>query len=322
MARPRGRRPVSLAGALLAGALAACAGARLTPAQQELARRGDCAALLREADQARAHGLSGVAAALARACPQAGLSQLVREASSPVEALLWCGRARAAIGRRGEAPACDVKVVTQLREALKPKLTIGPPDESQAPDPRLEAALQEVRGELNLLWDPDPDVIVGRLELEIEQQDSAALAPVTDKDGKRRKVPGTAHRMVARCTAEVALGGRTRTLRASAEARDVTWAAVPRLGVAGKAEPLLPAEAALQQQAAVAFLRVLAKALAVSPPETVDLDDARGCVAYGLALNATSGDPEAAAKGLGEEERVRRCEGLLGVPEGAGIPVP
>lgn len=322
MIRARGH-PSRLAGALVAGALAAaCAGARLTPAQQELASRGDCAALLREADQARVGGRGAVAATLAKACPQTGLSRLVREASTPAEALLWCGRARAAIGRRGEAPACDVKVITQLRESLRPKLTIGPPDESQAPDPRLEAALLEVRGELNLLWDPDPDVIVGRLELETEQQDSAALAPVVDKDGKRRKVPGTAHRRVARCTAEVALGGRTRTLRASAEARDVTWAAVPRLGVAAKAVPALPTEAALQQQAAVAFLRVLAKALAVSPPETVDLDDARGCVAYGLALNATSGDPEAAAKGLGEEERVRRCEGILGVPEGAGIPVP
>ena len=53
-----------------------------------------------------------------------------------------------------------------------------------------------------------------------------------------------------------------------------------------------------------------------------DTDDDRGCVAYGLALNAQSGSPDAAAKGLGDKEKISRCEPIVGEPRGGGIPVP
>jgi hypothetical protein len=78
----------------------------------------------------------------------------------------------------------------------------------------------------------------------------------------------------------------------------------------------------LKKRAAIAWLRVLAKTLAASPPEAVDVTDDKGCVAYGLSLNLTSGDPGAAANGLGDPAKVATCEKLLGAPAGAGIPVP
>jgi hypothetical protein len=66
----------------------------------------------------------------------------------------------------------------------------------------------------------------------------------------------------------------------------------------------------------------VAKALAASLPEAVDVSDDKGCVAYGLSLNLTSGDPAAAASGAGEPAKVAICEKLLGEPAGAGILVP
>jgi len=54
----------------------------------------------------------------------------------------------------------------------------------------------------------------------------------------------------------------------------------------------------------------------------VDVDDDRGCIAYGLALNSSAGDENAAAQGQGDSDRIAACEKLLGLPPGAGIPVP
>ena len=78
----------------------------------------------------------------------------------------------------------------------------------------------------------------------------------------------------------------------------------------------------LKKKAVLAWLRAVAKALWLSPPETVDTDDDRGCVAYGIALNAQSGNPDAAAKGLGDKEKIQKCEPIIGEPSGGGIPVP
>src|SRR4030081_3486399 len=75
--------------------LCACAHA-LTPAQQEMRKRGDCAELLHAADAARAAGTQDVAEQLARGCEQERFLSLV-SASPPAEALLWCGRARVAL---------------------------------------------------------------------------------------------------------------------------------------------------------------------------------------------------------------------------------
>jgi hypothetical protein len=302
-----------LAGVLLLGGCAH----KQTPEHRALMQRGDCSELLRAADAARADDVPEIAADLAAACSPDGLQNLV-DASTPAQALLWCGRAAAA-GHKG----CSSERIALLAASLHPRLTIGPPDEAMAPHPLLAAALDQLRGELNLSWQPhDPDVIVGKLNVSFEHVTSTTFATVPDAKGDNQRVPAVQHRFVARAEAEVGLAGKTRVVRAQEEARDLTWDAEPRLAVPARFSPQVPAEEELKKRAAVAWVRVLAKALAATPPEAVDVSDDKGCVAYGLSLNLNSGDPGAAAKGAGDPAKVAACEKLLGEPAGAGIPVP
>jgi len=282
-------------------------------------RRGDCAELLRAADAARVQERGGLASSLANACPQKQLDALVASAPDPAQAMLWCGRARAA----WSSSACDAATVASLASQLRPRLTVGPPDPGLSADPSLAAALSELGPAYNLAWDADdPDVIIGRLLIAIEHATSTTLAVVPDAKGQNQRVPAVQHRFIARAQGEVELAGRTRVLRASEEARDLTWDAAPKAAVAAKPDPLVPSEAELKKRAALAWVKALAKALAAAPPEAVDVTDARGCVAYGLSLNLVSGDPLAAANGLGDPTKIGACEKLLDEPAGAGIPVP
>jgi len=298
--------------------LSACAHA-LTPDQHAMLRRADCAELLRAADAARAQGRGGLASTLAGACPQEKLNALVASAPDPAQAMLWCGRARAAWG----ASTCDAAAVVSLAGQLRPRLTIGPPEPGMSADPALAAALAELGSAYNLGWDADePDVIVGRMLITIDHATSSTVAQAPDAKGGKQRVPAVQHRFIARAQGEVELAGKTRMLRASEEARDVTWVAAPGMSVAGRFDPQVPAEAELKRRAALAWVKALAKALAAAPPEAVDVSDARGCVAYGLSLNLISGHPLAAANGLGDPAKVAACEKLLDEPAGAGIPVP
>ena len=306
------RRAVVMAPALLL----ACAHPR-TAAQQAMVTRGDCAELLDAADAARAAGEPGLAADLAAACAQDKLAVLVDKAP-PEQALLFCGRAAAA-GQKG----CDPVRIAGLAAQLNPRLTLGPADESTPPDPLLSAALDQIGKDLNFSWSAqDPDVIVGKLAVSVDHSTSSTTATATDAKGKKVRVPATQHRFVARAEAQVALGSKTRMLRAQEEARDDTWEAVPRLAVSARFQPTVPPVDELKRRAAAAFLRTLARALAANPPEGVEVNDARGCLAYGLSLNLNSGDPLAAAHGVGEPAKIAACETLLGEPAGAGIPVP
>jgi len=302
--------------AILTGVLLACAHTA-APEHRPLMSRGDCAELLGAADQARARGDGDLAAELASTCAPDRLSALV-ESSTPAQGLLWCGRAAAA-GQKG----CDPTLVAQLGARLRPRLTIGPPDERTAPDPQLAAALQQLGPELNLSWSPDkPDVIVGKLTVVLDHVTKATSTTVVDAKGGNQRVPAIQHRFVARAEAQVGLGGKTRVLRATEEARDFTWDAVPSQAVAAKFEPALPGADDLTKQAVLGWVRALAKALAAAPPETVDVSDDKGCVAYGLSLNVSSADPRAAASGAGDSAKIAACEKLLGEPPGGGIPVP
>ena len=147
------------------------------------------------------------------------------EAASPPQALRWCGRALAA-GQKG----CDGTRVSQLMATLRPRVTLGPPDETMQPDPLLAQALAQLGGELGMSWSAaDPDVIVGRLSVTLEHLTGATVATVADAKGAKQRVPATQHRFVARAEAQVELAGKTRTLHASEEARDNTWAAAPKL---------------------------------------------------------------------------------------------
>ncbi|TMA26336.1 MAG: hypothetical protein E6J78_14360 [Deltaproteobacteria bacterium] len=295
----------------------ACAHGR-SAEQKALLERADCAELLRAADAARAAGDPDLAADLAAACPQDRLSALL-DRSPPAEALLWCGRARAALLK----PACEAGRVSALAAQLHPHLTVGPPDPSTPVEPLLAAALEQAGKDLNFSWQSDnPDVVVGRLNVVLDHATNSTVAVVPDAKGNKQRIPATQHRFVARAEAQVELSGKTRTLRAAEEARDLTWEAAPRQAVAAKFEPAVPAPEELKKRAALAWLRNLAKALAASPPENVDLSDVKGCVAYGFSLNLAAGDPGAAAAGLGEPAKVAACEKLLGEPAGAGIPVP
>jgi hypothetical protein len=306
------RTAVALSPALLL----ACAHAR-TPAQEAMIRRGDCAELLMAADAARASQQLELAAALATGCSADKLSELV-DKSAPEQGLLWCGRAAAAV-----AKGCEPLRIDELASRLYPHLTLGPPDGSTPLDPLLGAALDQIGKDLNLSWNAqEPDVIVGTLTVAVDHATSSTTAGVADAKGRQVRVPATLHRFVAKAEAQVELGTKTRTLRAQDEARDTTWEASPRLAVAARFEPNVPPEAELKKRAAVAWLRALAKALAANPPEGVDVNDGKGCVAYGLSLNLNSGDPAAAAHGVGEPAKIAACEKLLGEPAGAGIPVP
>ena len=306
------RSAIAMAPALLL----ACAHTR-TAEQDAMMKRGDCAELLRAADAARAGQQPDLAADLASACTQDKLTALAD--SSPAEqALLWCGRAAAA-----QQKGCDQPRIAELASRLRPHLQIGPPDDATPLDPLMAAALDQLGNDLNLSWSAaDPDVIVGKLSVVLDHTTSSTTALVAGLKGAKVRVPATQHRFVARAEAQVELGSKTRTLRAQEEARDVTWEASPRQSVAARFEPSVPPESELKQRAALAWLRALARALAANPPEGVAISDAKGCVAYGLSLNLSSGDPGAAARGVGEPGKVAACEKLLGEPAGAGIPVP
>jgi hypothetical protein len=297
--------------------LLGCAHAR-TAAELAMMQRGDCAELLKAADAARAGGGGGLAGDLANACPAEKLAALV-DRSEPAEALLWCGRARAALPEKG----CDPKRVSELAAKLNPRLTLGPPDPAAPPDPLLGYALDQLGKDLNLGWDAEnPDVIVGKLSVTVDHTVNGVLATVTDAKGRKQRVPAVQHRFVARAEGQVELAGKTRTLRASEEERDMTWDAAPKLAVPARFEPQVPATDELNKRAALAWLRALAKALAAAPPENIDVADVKGCVAYGLSLNLNSGDAGAAASGAGDPAKIAACEKLLGEPAGAGIPVP
>jgi hypothetical protein len=185
------------------------------------------------------------------------------------------------------------------------------------------AALDQIGPELNLSWDAAaPEVIVGKLSVTLDHVETPAVAVVVDAKAQKQRVPATQHRFVARAEAQVSLGDKTRTLHATEEARDSTWEAAPKLAVPAKLQPTVPPPDDLKQRAVLAFLRTLSKALAAEPPEGVSVADDKGCVAYGLSLNLTSGNPKAAAMGQGDPAKVAACERLLGEPPGAGIPVP
>jgi hypothetical protein len=294
----------------------ACAHAR-TPAQETMVKRADCAELLLAADAARADQQPELAAWLAAACTQDKLAELVEKSASE-QGLLWCGRAAAA-----QQKGCDQPRIAELASRLNPRLTLGPPDESTPLDPMLGGALEQLGKDLNLSWSAqDPDVIVGRLTVTVDHATSATTTTLSDAQGKKVRIPATQHRLVARAEAQVELGSKTRTLRAQDEARDLTWEAAPRQAIAARFDPAVPPPEEMRKRAALAWLRALAKALAASPPEGVEVKDAKGCVAYGLSLNLNSGDSGAAARGAGDSAKINACEKLLGEPAGAGIPVP
>ncbi len=280
-------------------------------------KRGDCSELLLAADAARASQQGDLASALASACAPDKLTELV-DKSAPEQSLLWCGRAAAA-----QVKGCEAARIDELASRLNPHLTLGPPDASTPLDPLLGSALDQAGKDLNLAWNADhPDVIVGKLTVAVDHSTSSTTAAAADAKGKQVRVPATLHRFLAKAEAQVELGSKTRTLRAQDEARDTTWAAALKLGVAARPDPAVPSEDELKKRAAIAWLRALAKALAASPPEGVEVNDAKTCAAYGLSLNLNSGDPGAAARGAGEPGKVAACERILGEPPGAGIPVP
>lgn len=280
-------------------------------------KRGDCAELLAAADAARARQQPDLASDLASACAPDKLADLVSR--SPAEqALLLCGRAAAA-----QQKGCEPALVAEFASRLGPRLTLGPADESAPPDALLGFALEEVGKNLNLGWDADdPDVVVGKLVVTVDHSTQPTTALVADAKGRKVRVSATQHRFVAKAEAQVELGNKTRTLRAQEEARDLTWEAAPLQAVAARFEPSVPVPEELKKRAALAWVRALAKALAANPPEGINATDAKGCVAYGLSINLNSGDPGAAARGVGDPAKVAACETILGEPAGAGIPVP
>jgi hypothetical protein len=287
-----------------------------------LLKRGDCKELLLAADRARADRDKRLARDLAAACPQAGLLALVDAAKVAAEKMLWCGRARAALDR-GETPTCPADLVVSFLPDLKPKLTIGPADAEAEEDKALEEALDEIGSELNLRYDhEDPVVYAGTVKVTMDRTTSQTLTAVADAGGKRHQIAATLHRVLARAELQVDLGAKTRTLHATEEARDLTWNAEERLAIAARFEPQIAPEAELRKRAVISLVRNLARALASSPPEGVDATDAPSCMAYGLALAVATGDRTAAAHGVGEAEKLAACEKILGMPEGAGIPIP
>jgi hypothetical protein len=313
-------RPCALLLSLFVGL--GCAAAR-TPDQLALMKKADCRELLLAADAARAQLDQRLAHDLAAACPQAGLEGLVEGAGTPAEAFLWCGRARAALVDRATTPSCKAEKIVELTSELRPRLTLGPAEPSAPPDPVLQAALDEIGPRLNLAYDHDnPVVFVGEVRVSVDRSESQTIARVPDADGKRHQLPATLHRVLARAEVQVELGTRTRTIHAAEEARDTTWEGEPRLSIAAHFDPQIAPEAELRRRAVVALLRNMARALRASPPEGLQTSDTQGCLAYGVALAVATGNRIAAASGVGDPLKLAACEQILGMPAGAGIPIP
>src|SRR5207253_6213168 len=112
----------------LTAALCLCAcGHHRSPAEEAMLRRGDCVELLRAADEARARREPSLAKDLADGCPQDRLVDLAARLP-PEEGVLLCGRARAADAKA----SCNLQLVAQLASSLHPRISIGPPDPSDA----------------------------------------------------------------------------------------------------------------------------------------------------------------------------------------------
>ncbi len=296
---------------------------RRTPEQLALLQKADCKALLLAADQARADGDKVLARDLASACAQPGLDALVESAGTPAEKLLWCGRARAALVDRGEKPICPAERIVALLPDLRPHLTLGPADPDAPADPLLVEALKAVGPELHFAYDhEDPIVFVGQVRATIDRSESETLTAATDAAGKRHQIPATLHRVVARAEVQVELVAKTRTIHATEEARDLTWESQPALAVAARFEAQIPPEAELRTKAVISLVRNLARALAIAPPESLEVTDPPSCLAYGVAIAVATGNRVAAASGIGDTEKLAACEKILGMPAGAGIPVP
>ncbi len=307
---------------LLTACLLACA-ARRTPDQLALMGRKDCKELLLAADQARVAGDKGLARDLAQACPQAGLDALAANAGAPAASLLWCGRARAALTDRSDKPSCAGEKVIGWMQELKPALTLGPADPAADRDPLLIAGIAAVGQELHLGYDhDDPVVYIGQIRVTIDRSDQDTLTRAPDPNGKKHQIAAQLHRLAARAEAQVEIGSKTRTMHASEESKDVTWAAEPRFAIPARFEPQLAEEEELKMRAVKSLLRTIARSLASSPPEAIETDDAPGCMAYGIAIAAATGDRTSAANRIGDEEKLDACEKILGVVEGGGIPVP
>ena len=307
---------------LLLALTGACAAPR-TPAQQAMIGRADCKELLLAADQARAGNESALARGLVAACPQAGLDALVNAAKTPAEAFLWCGRARAALRERTQPPSCDAARIFSLTSELRPLLTLGPADPDAAPDPLLKAALDAVGAELHLAYDhSDPVVYVGAIKVAVDDSESDTTIRTPDPTGVGRMVEAILHRRQARAEVQIELGTRTRTLHATEESRDTTWDAEPRFAIAARFETEIDSAEVLKTRAVVSLVRNVERALRLTPPETIDPIDLPGCLAYGIALGVATGDRTAASRGQGDPAKIAACERTLGMPEGAGIPVP
>ena len=301
---------------------ASCAGVR-APSELAMMKRADCKELFAAADRARAKGNKPLARALVTACPQAGLDALVNEAKTPAEAFLWCGRARAALAERIEAPSCDAARIFNLTGELRPMLTLGPADPDAAPDPLLKAALAAVGPDVHLAYDhADPVVYIGEVKVSIDESDSETTVKTQDPKGVARTVSAVLHRRQARAEVQVELGTRTRTLHATEESRDTTWDAEPRFAIAARFTPHIDSAEELKIRAVNGLVRNVERALRLTPPEAIDPTDAAGCLAYGIALAVATGDRVAASNGQGDEAKIEACEKILGLPVGAGIPVP
>jgi hypothetical protein len=306
----------------LAALLCACATTR-TPDQLSLLQRKNCDELLRSADGARAAGDPLFARELASACPQEGLDALVNSAPTSWKAFLWCGRARAALVEGKQPPSCDPEKIRRLTSELRPLLTLGPADPESPPDAPLKDALDEIGPELHLSYDhEDPVVFMGMVRVAIDRSEWQTLAVAAGPDGRRHQIPATLHRVIARAEAQVELGSKTRTVHASEEVRDTTWDPEPRFAIQAHLQPQLEPEQELKRRAVQSLVRTIARSLASNPPESLDIRDAPSCLAYGLAIAVATGDRNAAATGVGDDEKVANCEKLLGLPVGAGIPIP
>src|SRR3954470_16008622 len=150
--------------------LCAC-GHHRSPAEEALLRRGDCAELLRAADEARALAEPALAKDLADGCSQDRLIDLAGRLA-PEEGLLLCGRASAC----GAKASCNADLVGKLTASLHPGISVGPPDPADRADPLVLQALAELGPAFNLSWSAeDPDLVVGKLSVTVERTQTATV---------------------------------------------------------------------------------------------------------------------------------------------------
>jgi len=256
---------------------------------------------------------------MAEACPKEQLSKLLDAglAGAGIAALA------AAWPPPATPPAMPLRV-HDLKTRLAPHLTLGHADEQTSIDPLIALALCDPGqgAQLSPGTGPTRTVVVGQAGGQHRARDQQHGGHRRGRQGQEPAHPRhPAPLRGPRRRNSWSWATRSRTLpRPGRGARPHLAGPYPALlRLRRRTYPSVPEEGELKKRAAVAWLRLLGTALAVNPPETVDVDDDRGLRRVWPCAQLERGRSER----RGRRDRATRigsraCEKLLGETAGRG----